>query len=97
MCKCTPNLRTPFCGKPGCEYSEQKAVPLFPRGKIMDTKRMRACSPLLPPPGEEVVCECLDEIDRLNDAMRMAASILERDGDEHSVGYALRRAMTANA
>lgn len=20
MCKCTPNLRTPFCGKPGCEW-----------------------------------------------------------------------------
>jgi hypothetical protein len=19
MCKCTPNIRTPFCGKPGCE------------------------------------------------------------------------------
>lgn len=19
MCKCTPNLRTPFCGKPGCD------------------------------------------------------------------------------
>jgi hypothetical protein len=19
MCRCTPNLRTPFCGKPGCE------------------------------------------------------------------------------
>lgn len=20
MCKCTPNIRTPFCGKPGCEW-----------------------------------------------------------------------------
>lgn len=20
MCKCTPNLRTPFCGKPGCQW-----------------------------------------------------------------------------
>ena len=19
MCKCTPNIRTPYCGKPGCE------------------------------------------------------------------------------
>ncbi len=31
----------------------------------MDTKKMRASSPLLPAPGEEVVCECLDEIERL--------------------------------
>ena len=20
MCKCTPTIRTPFCGKPGCEW-----------------------------------------------------------------------------
>lgn len=20
MCKCTPGIRTPFCGKPGCEW-----------------------------------------------------------------------------
>lgn len=24
MCTCTPNIRTPFCGKPGCELPEQK-------------------------------------------------------------------------
>jgi hypothetical protein len=23
MCKCTPNIRTPFCGKPGCEWPAQ--------------------------------------------------------------------------
>ncbi len=22
MCKCTPEIRTPFCGKPGCEAPE---------------------------------------------------------------------------
>jgi hypothetical protein len=27
MCKCTPELRTPFCGKPGCEWPEQTAAP----------------------------------------------------------------------
>lgn len=31
----------------------------------MDTKKMRACAPLLPPPGDSVVIECLDEIERL--------------------------------
>lgn len=25
MCKCTPNIRTPFCGKLGCEWPAQKA------------------------------------------------------------------------
>lgn len=24
MCKCTPNIRTPFCGRPGCEWPKQK-------------------------------------------------------------------------
>jgi hypothetical protein len=23
MCKCTPEIRTPFCGKPGCEWPPQ--------------------------------------------------------------------------
>lgn len=25
MCQCTPNIRTPFCGKPGCEWPEQRS------------------------------------------------------------------------
>jgi hypothetical protein len=24
MCKCDPSIKTPFCGKPGCEWSKQK-------------------------------------------------------------------------
>lgn len=23
MCKCDPSIRTPFCGKPGCEWPKQ--------------------------------------------------------------------------
>lgn len=23
MCKCRPNVRTPFCGRPGCEWREK--------------------------------------------------------------------------
>lgn len=23
MCKCTPEIRTPFCGKPGCQWPAQ--------------------------------------------------------------------------
>lgn len=30
MCKCTPGIRTPFCGKPGCEWPEQKVQTLSP-------------------------------------------------------------------
>ena len=32
MCRCNPSVRTPFCGKPGCEVPPQwKAKP--PRGR----------------------------------------------------------------
>lgn len=34
MCKCTPEIRTPFCGKPGCEWPESKSYepePIIPR------------------------------------------------------------------
>ena len=24
MCQCTPGIKTPFCGKPGCEWPETK-------------------------------------------------------------------------
>lgn len=24
MCKCTPEIRTPFCGRPGCEWPDRK-------------------------------------------------------------------------
>ena len=26
MCKCTPEIRTPFCGKSGCEIPKQEGV-----------------------------------------------------------------------
>lgn len=26
MCKCTPGIRTPFCGKSGCEWPKQEGV-----------------------------------------------------------------------
>ncbi len=32
MCKCTPNLRTPWCGKPGCERPAQ--VPANPLASL---------------------------------------------------------------
>lgn len=30
MCKCTPEIRTPFCGKSGCEMPKQKSEPICP-------------------------------------------------------------------
>jgi hypothetical protein len=27
MCRCTPEIKTPFCGKPGCEWPPQKPRP----------------------------------------------------------------------
>lgn len=31
MCKCTPEMRTPFCGKPGCEWPAQTATQMRER------------------------------------------------------------------
>ena len=42
----------------------------------MDINRMRACAPLLPEPGAEVVLQCLDEIERLRAALRVAQGAL---------------------
>lgn len=43
----------------------------------MDIKKIRACAVLLPAPGNEVVIECLDEIERLRHALEMI-----RDGQK---------------
>src|SRR6185369_10338174 len=39
MCKCTPSIRTQFCGKPGCEYPGSKpegARVTVPAGAVSD-------------------------------------------------------------
>jgi hypothetical protein len=38
---------------------------------IMDTKRLKTCSYLLPDPGGEVIRQCLEEIDRLREKIKM--------------------------
>lgn len=30
MCKCTPEIRTPFCGKPGCQWPKDERRLLLP-------------------------------------------------------------------
>jgi hypothetical protein len=37
MCKCTPNIKTPFCGKPGCEWPPRSP-------KEIATDRLRRAS-----------------------------------------------------
>lgn len=29
MCKCTPSIKTPFCGKIGCEWPKKESAELF--------------------------------------------------------------------
>lgn len=58
----------------------------------MDTKKMRACAALLPAPGGEVVCGCLDEIERLRSQKMIVlgngktvicnARVVEKDTDD---------------
>lgn len=51
MCKCTPNIRTLFCGKPGCEWPPQSVVvgptPGFPADEVC---RWPSKIEKLPPP-----------------------------------------------
>jgi hypothetical protein len=34
MCKCTPEIRTPFCGKPGCEFPVKPTAEGEPKATI---------------------------------------------------------------
>lgn len=43
---------------------------------------MRACAPLLPEPGNEVVLELLDEIERLRAVFEAARAVLRYGGPE---------------
>jgi len=45
----------------------------------MDLKKMRVCAPLLPAPGDEVVIQCIDEIERLRHALELI-----RDGQKEA-------------
>lgn len=49
-------------------------------------KRMRACAPLLPPPGEAVLVEALDEIGRLRGVLEEKAKQYEHLADKFSAG-----------
>lgn len=46
----------------------------------MDIQKMRACSQLLPAPGDEVVRECLDEIARLRFHLTELGKFADRAG-----------------
>lgn len=39
MCKCTPTIRTPFCGKKGCEWPDFKSIQVLSQEK--DAARYR--------------------------------------------------------
>ena len=34
MCRCTPEIKTPFCGKPGCEWPKQTPMQHMIKGMI---------------------------------------------------------------
>ena len=41
MCKCTPSKRTPYCGKPGCEWPPPEKS-RFPRVDVVATRILNA-------------------------------------------------------
>lgn len=51
MCKCTPEIRTPFCGKPGCEWPNGK-----PEGaRASDTPKADAAEKCIEDDGVELL------------------------------------------
>jgi hypothetical protein len=49
---------------------------------MLDTKKMRACSYLLPDPGGEVVRECLYEVERLTAEVHRLSMLLQDLGPQ---------------
>lgn len=43
MCKCTPEIRTPFCGRPGCDWPEQQPIRGEKFGALLKEKR-KSCN-----------------------------------------------------
>ncbi len=55
-------------------------------------EKMRACLPLLPAPGEEVVAECLDEIESLH--QQLAAALAACKQKDEALKWLMDRAKT---
>ena len=58
MCKCTPNIRTPFCGKLGCQWPKQKESVRPPYNQIDHTHCFHEDNPPCGQRIEHLVC-CL--------------------------------------
>lgn len=64
MCQCTPEIRTPFCGRPGCKWpepSEQEAA--TPRWYLISDETYRLVRDALMAQGDELCSKALHELD----------------------------------
>lgn len=52
MCQCTPNIKTPFCGKPGCEWPTSTEVSEHPRERP-EARHRRMCAKPFGQPWDE--------------------------------------------
>lgn len=60
MCRCTPEIRTPWCGKPGCEAPKQKCPHCHDGCKECqparkDLEQYKPAAPVTARPGTELV------------------------------------------
>ncbi len=81
MCKCTPSVRIPFCGKLGCEWPEKRRTkanggrPPAPEITTIDVKEIAKISL---EPGELLVIELpgngtMHQFERLRKHLKMSA------------------------
>ena len=64
MCKCTPEIKTPFCGKPNCEWPEQVKQQARENAIALSVRIIRA----------------LDEVAQVFDCTREQARVIIFDG-----------------
>jgi hypothetical protein len=68
MCKCTPNIKTPFCGKPGCEWPAQRPKEHLPSDDLLVRLRryaeQNAREPWIPVKAVELLAlvECAERL-----------------------------------
>lgn len=77
MCRCTPNMRTPFCGKPGCEWPAPAAPAAVSAPRVTTAAELDA-------KGLDLVRQIVSEISAMEysgDMRAIACVVIDKDGD----------------
>jgi hypothetical protein len=101
MCVCTPNVRTPWCGKPGCEEPAQWSPRPQPGSTFAQEFWKELCGWKGHVPIEELRDSILADAARLHEedqkALREENAALTKERDEAAAGHILHLQQAASA